>query len=532
MDFSPFRPLDRRALLKRFGATAAAMLAVPATTTGALAQPVFLKYPFSLGVASGDPLPDGFVIWTRVAPEPLEPGYGMPRDPVEIGWEVASDERFRSIVQKGTAVARPELGHAVHVEVGGLEPGREYWYRFIAGRDRSMFGRAVTAPAPGAAAARARFAVAGCQDYEQGHFTAFKRIAEARPDFVYHYGDYIYEYRTRNFYRNPHEALLIPTVRTHIGDESHSLDDYRQRYAQYKSDFDLQLAHAAAPWFVSWDDHEIINNWVGEHEGFNDTPPEYFLLRRAAAAQAFYENMPLRRASWPKGPAIQLHRRYGWGGLMDVHLLDTRQYRSPQPCGDNFKPACADNDDPAITVLGEAQEKWLLDGLSRSKAQWTVLAQQIMMMPMDRDAGSGVTTNMDTWSAYRVARQRLLKGLHERRRQDVVVLTGDEHQHMVGDLLLDPRDDRSPVVASEFVGTSATSGGDGGDKRPETDALLAQNPHMKFINDQRGFLMCDVTPERWTTELKVLDRVRTPDGALSTRATFVVERGAAGVKTA
>ena len=526
------RPFDRRDLLKRFGAVAAAALGVPAAATRALAQPVFAKYPFALGIASGDPTPDGFVIWTRLAPEPMEPGSGMPNAGVEVEWELAADDRFRNKVLVGKAFARPELGHAVHVEISGLEPGRDYWYRFRCGRERSMQGRARTAPAAGADLARARFAVCGCQDLEQGWFDAFRHLAAEQPDFVYHYGDYIYEYRTRNFYRNPHEDLLIPCVRRHEGDESTSLENYRQRYAQYKLDFNLQLAHAAAPWYVTWDDHEIVNNWVGDHEGWNKTPPEYFLLRRAAAAQAFYENMPLRRGAWPKGPEIQLYRRYAYGGLMDLHFLDTRQYRSPQPCGDGFEPVCADIDDPKATVLGDAQERWLLDGLRGSRARWNVLAQQVMMMSMDRAEDDRVLLNMDTWAGYAPATRRLLKALQERRKADVVVLSGDEHQNIVGDLRLDYRDDRSPVLATEFVGTSITSGGDGGDKRPDADRLLAQNPHLRFLNDQRGYVLCEVTPDLWTTTMRVMDRVRVPEGRISTRASFVVERGQAGAKQA
>lgn len=487
----------------------------------ALADPVFAEYPFQLGVASGDPTPDGFVIWTRLAPKPLEPGHGMPSAPVPVRWEVGTDRGLSNVVRRGEAVARPEMGHAVHVEVEGLEPGREYFYRFTAGAERTPAGRAKTAPAPGASVARARFGVLGCQAYEQGFYTAHRKAAAEDFDFVYCYGDYIYEGRGSRTYTGSGGTVENP--RQHVGGETYSLDDYRRRYAQYKMDADLQASHAAAAWFVTWDDHEVANNWVSDLD--DGVPPEVFLLRRQAAAQAFYEHMPLRRSAFPRGADIQLYRHASWGNLLDLNLLDTRQHRTDQPCGDSWAATCDGVSDAAAQVLGEAQEQWLYRNLDRSGAHWKVLAQQIMVMDLDRREGPEPGFNLDSWAGYRIPRQRLLDRLQQRRIGNVVVLTGDEHQNYAGELHRDSRNPEGRPVAAEFVTTSISSSGDGVDQRPDGRRYLADNPFLKFNNAQRGYVVCDVTAEAWRTEFKVLDKVSERNGTLTTRAVYAVESG-------
>ena len=512
--------ISRRRLIQSFGALAA----MPLLGREALAQPIFATYPFQLGVAAGDPMPDGFVIWTRLAPEPLEVGYGMPSQPVEVQWEVSSDRSFQTIVQKGTAVARPELGHSVHVEVGGLSPATPYWYRFIAGKERSLYGRAKTMPALGSSLARVRFASAGCQHYEQGLFTAYRKLAgEPDLDFVFCYGDYIYEYRSERLWNS--SAGPVENVRRHVDLEIYSLDDYRRRYAQYKMDADLQAAHAAAAWFVTWDDHETENNWVSSIDE-NGTPPATFNLRRQAAAQAYYENMPLRARSFPVGPSLQLYRRAAYGDLLDLNLLDTRQYRSDQPCDDKWGVACAELDRANAEVLGAAQERWLMDNLAGSRARWKGLAQQIMVMDLDRVAAPDVfAVNPDSWAGYDRPRDRLLRFIRDRRIANTVVLTGDEHQNFAGELHLDGRNPEGAPIATEFVATSISSGGNGNDQRPDMVEIQAANPQLKFNNNQRGYLMCDVTPERWLSEFKVMDQVMEKGGTLTTRASFAVAAG-------
>ncbi|MBH5321649.1 alkaline phosphatase D family protein [Aurantiacibacter sediminis] len=513
--------LSRRNLLRGFGASAISVFGIALSPVPLLAQPIFRAYPFQLGVASGEAEPDGFVIWTRLAPEPLEYGYGMPRAAVEVDWEVAADRGMSEIVASGTAIARPELGHSVHAEVAGLQPGRPYWYRFSAGRERSMRGRAVTAPSFGAPVDRVRFGIVGCQNYEHGFYTAHRYLAEEEPDFVFCYGDYIYEGRSRRVWNSPNGPRENPRQVT--GDETYSLDDYRRRYAEYKIDTDLQAAHAAAPWFVTWDDHEIDNNWVDDIDQ-DGVPPRIFALRQQAAMQAYYENMPLRASSLPTGPRMQLFRQARYGDLLDLNLLDTRQYRTDQACGDSWEPNCDDLNREA-EVLGQAQASWLEDKLRDSQA----IAQQVMMMDLDRLPGEGSVVNPDSWAGYRDPRRRVLETLSSLRDANPVVLTGDEHQNYAGELHFDGQDPGPAPIAPEFVTTSITSNGDGEFQRRDTTAIAAENDQLKWHNAQRGFALCDVTPERWQTDFRVVDRVTTTGGEMRSALVATVEAGSTRV---
>ena len=509
--------LSRRSLLIAFGGGLALSASGPS-----LAQPAFDVNPFRLGVAAGDPLPNGFVIWTRLAPDPLAYGSGMPRAPMAVSWEVASDRGFNSVVRSGEVVARPELGHSVHVEVSGLEPGRPYFYRFRAGDERSGVGTAKTAPVVGSSLARVRFGVAGCQAYESGFYTAHRKLAAEDLDFVFLYGDYIYEGRGNPIYQGGSGPQ--DNTRVHLGGEVYSLDDYRRRYAQYTMDADLQASRASAAWFCTFDDHEVDNNWVTDLDQ-DGTDPDLFLLRRAAAMQAFYEFMPMRKAAFPRGSAMQLYRRAQYGDLLDVNFLDTRQYRTDQPCNDRFNTTCAGVNAAEAQVLGQAQEAWLLNNLDGSTARWKALAQQIMVMDLNRNTSGGEGVNTDSWAGYRTPRNRLLRHVRDQRIDNVVVLTGDEHQNFAGELHLNGREPEGRPIATEFVSTSITSGGDGSDQRADAQRFLAANPQLKFINNQRGYVVCDVTPEAWRTEFKVLDKVSDRDGVLSTRKTLAVASG-------
>jgi alkaline phosphatase D len=450
----------------------------------------------------------------------LDPDYGMPAAAVPVRWEVAAEDTFATIVQQGETLARPELGHAVHVEVTGLEPGRPYFYRFQCGRERSRIGRAKTLPAPGAAVDRVRFAVGGCQHYEQGLYTAWRHAAREEVDFIYCYGDYIYEGRGNRL--RTVDGEVVPALRQHHGGETYTLADYRARYAQYKMDADLQAAHASAAWFNVWDDHEIDNNWAADIDQ-DGTPQEVFRLRMQMAMQAFYENTPLRPRSIPRGTELALYRRASFGRLLDISFLDTRQYRTDQPCGDRWRVECPDINNPEAAMLGSAQERWLFEGLSTSPARWKSIAQQVMVMDLDRNpAPEAYAANLDSWGGYRVPRARLLRHLQERRIGNTVILTGDEHQNYAGELHLDGRNPGPAPIAVEFVATSISSGGNGQDVRPDMGPIQAANPQLKFNNNQRGYVVCDVTAERWQTSFKVLDKVSEPGGQLSTRATFIV----------
>ncbi len=485
--------------------------------TGRLAAPRFASYPFTLGIASGDPSPDGMVLWTRLAPDPLRGG-GMPAAPVEVEWTIAENELMSRTVQRGTAIAAPELGHSVHVETQGLRPDRWYWYQFRSGSEYSAVGRTRTTPDVGAANDRFKFGFCSCNHYEQGYFTAYRHMAEEDLDVIFHLGDYIYEYAGRD-----------DRVRMHTYDEIESLSDYRNRYALYKTDPDFQAIHAAAPFVVTWDDHEVDNNHAGEISENND-PVEAFLRRRAAAYQAYYEHMPLRRAQMPRGADMRLYRGFSYGQLASFFVLDTRQYRTDQPCGDESGPRCAAVFDEAATLMGPEQESWLFNGLDDSGARWNIIPQQVMVAPVDRMPGDEERYSMDQWSGYDAARNRLVDFFGARQPSNPVILTGDIHSNWVNDIRADFADPDSDNVATELVVTSISSGGDGDDQRESTADMLTENPFVKFYNGQRGYVTCEVTPDALTADYRIVDYVSQPDAPISTRASFLVEDGRPGAQ--
>ncbi|MXY70092.1 MAG: alkaline phosphatase [Acidobacteriia bacterium] len=496
----------------------AAMAAAAAGCSRQDRGPSFAADPFALGVASGDPSPDGFVLWTRLAPDPLNGG-GVDGD-VGVRWEIASDDAFRQVVRSGTATASAELAHSVHVEIAGLEADRWYWYRFFAGDAVSAAGRARTMPTPESLPDRLSLAFASCQHYETGFYTAYEHMAAEHPDLVFHLGDYIYE------------GPAQPRIRAHRGEELASLEDYRNRYALYRTDPDLQLAHAACPWMVTWDDHEVDNNYAADVSEQPDVRREAFLERRAAAYQAYYEHMPLRASQIPSGPSMRLYRKLSYGRLAQFTVLDTRQYRTDQPCGDRTQPPCEGASDPAATLLGDGQRRWLFDALRESSAEWNVIPQQVMMAQVDRMPGDDVRYSMDQWPGYAASRDRLLGFLAESRVRNPVVLTGDIHTNWVNDLLVDFGDPASPVVATEFVGTSISSSGDGGPNTEYAEGVMRDNPFVKLHNAQRGYVSCEVTRGLWTARYRVLDRVSERGAARQTLSEFAVETGRPGAQRA
>lgn len=490
--------------------------------------------PFSLGVASGSPAPDGFVLWTRLAPEalsddPMAPG-GLPAGDVEIGYEIADDAGFTRIVRSGGATAETAFAHSVHLEVRGLAPGRTYFYRFTSGHAVSATGRAVTAPAPHEASDRLKFGFCSCANYEQGYFSAYRHLAEEAPDLVLFLGDYIYE-----------SADPSPNVIRHHSDRraATSLALYRNRYAQYRSDPDLQLLHATAPSLVTWDDHEVENDYAAQYSESLD-PPVVFMRRRAAAYQAFYEHMPLRPGlSRPQGAALRLYDHVDWGGLLRIFMLDGRQYRSAGACYGPGKggghvetlASCPELGDPARSMLGAEQERWLRDGLNTSPAHWNLLAQNVLMAQMRSrraDGDFGVWT--EAWDGYPQARARLLTHLRDARIANPVVLGGDNHAFWANDLKPDFEDSKAPAVATELVGGSITSHG------PSYDAtmkIVAQNPHVRFFESRkRGYAIADLTPAHMTARLRTVSDAADPAAAIDTLAAFVVESGKAGALTA
>ena len=489
----------------------------PAVSSLRLGRPRFSSYPFTLGIASGDPVSDGVVLWTRLAPDPIRGG-GMPTENFEVHWEVASDERMSRVVQKGTATAGPELGHSVHVQVEGLEPDRWYWYQFKVGGEYSPVGKTRTTPVLGSMTERLRFGFASCNHYEQGYFTAFRHMAEEDFDLAFHLGDYIYEYEGR-----------ADRVRMHSGPELESLADYRNRYALYKTDSDLQAAHAAFPWVVTWDDHEVDNNYAAAVSE-NEDPVAWFLRRRANAYQAYYEHMPLRLSAMPNGPDMRLYRQGSYSQLVSFFVLDTRQYRSDQPCNDEYGPRCPQVFGADMTMMGLDQERWLFDALDRSTARWNVIPQQVMVAPVAHPGPDGESYSMDQWSGYDYARSRLITFLADRQPSNPVVLTGDIHENWANDLKSDFRDPSSATVGTELVGTSISSGGDGSDTSDRTNETLAENFFVKFFNSQRGYVRCEVTAEALQADYRVVPHVTLPDAPIMTRASFLIEDGRPGVQ--
>jgi alkaline phosphatase D len=519
----------RRRFLTISGAAAALALTTGLPRPETAAAGPLSEYPFKLGVASGDPLPDGIVLWTRLAPEPLAPFGGMDWGKVPVRWELATDDRFRRVVRRGTTFARPELSHCVHVDVRGLAPDREYFYRFAAGRDTSPVGRTKTAPGPHQRVQEMTLAFASCQAWWDGYYTVYGDLARSAPDVVFHLGDYLYEIGIP--VAPPARAAEAAALPSSYRAATVTLDQYRERYALYKTDPDLQAAHLAAPWIVTLDDHEVEDNWADDISRDN-APRDEFLVRRANALRAWWEHMPMRVAQQPTGPDMQVHRRFRYGDLAEFNVLDTRQYRSDQASGDGTKPPNPGSQDPARTITGDEQERWLLDGLAASDARWNVIPHQTAIMRIDTVAGPGVAVPMDTWDGYEASRRRVLGGIHERGVEDVVFLAGDLHRSLAADLKLDFDDPASPTVAVELVGTSISSARDGEDNDEGGRTILAENPWIRYGNFQRGYVGCKLTRDSFTADYRVVPYVTRHGAEASTRTRLVVEHGVQGLQTA
>jgi alkaline phosphatase D len=513
--------MDRRGFL---GATArlAALAALGQVAGCVPTQPSkFDKDPFTLGVASGDPLPDGVVLWTRLAPDPLAGG-GMGSAPVEVDWLVARDDAMKDVVRSGTSSALLELAHSVHVEVAGLDADRVYWYRFRAGGIESPVGRTRTAPAVTASPQTLRFAFASCQNYVQGYYTAHANLAREELDAVLFLGDYIYEGTARG------DLVREYTKRGW----SFSLADYRDRYAQYKSDKDLQAAHAAFPWIVTWDDHEVENNYAG---GIDKEDPrnKAALAERAAGYQAFYEHIPVR-APRPLGPDLKLFRTVSYGSLATFFVLDTRQYRSPEIalCRESDQTPsgyCPASVDPARTMLGVDQRGWLLKGLSDSTSLWNFVAQSVRFAQQDSnpDPAKHTFDGVDNWMGYVVDRQMILERFATTK--NPVVLSGDSHVNFVYDLKRDFGDPNSLTVGTELLGTSISSEGDPFVEQTQFTPP-AKNPQLRFFDNHRGYVRCTLERDRLTADFRAVSTVRKPTATVSTTATFVVDDGKPGAR--
>jgi len=521
--------MDRRQLLQ-LAAGSAASLWLPRHAWG---QARLKEYPFALGVASGSPTPDSVVLWTRLLQGvtfPLDASHGT----LNVSWEVADDEGFGKPVRRGQVQALSELAHSVHAEVGGLAPDRWYFYRFMLGDAVSPVGRTRTLPRPGAALDRLRLGYASCQKWEDGYFSAWRHMLAEQLDAVVFLGDYIYEYPGNS-----------GRLRSPGGGWVTGLDDYRRRYAVYKSDPDLQAMHQACPWLMTWDDHEVQNDYAGTNPGYggpaDPSSPAHFVARRNAAYQAYYEHTPLRPSvlarameSGPGARQLRIHERVQIGRLLSLHLLDGRQYRDAQVCtrdgrrgSGTVDPAnCAAWVDPARTLLGWDQERWLEQSLAGSptrETRWNALAQQTVFGPRDFRPGPGEIFSNDGWDGYPAARGRLIDTLRRNAVPNPVFLGGDIHANWVGHVRADPARPSGGDIAVEFCGTSITSRGGGNGKLA---ALMAANPHCVFADGQEhGYGVVDFSASALTTRLRVVGDVREQDTGISTLASFRVEAG-------
>jgi alkaline phosphatase D len=484
--------------------------------------------PFTLGVASGDPLPDAVVIWTRLAPKPYEPLGGMPYNAVTVEWQLASDERFRHVVRSGKASAQPEYSYSVHVDVRGLQPGRHYWYRFRIDGHLSPVGRTKTAPAPGLHVDQLKFAVASCQSWPDGYYTAHTHLAQEDVDAVLFVGDYIYEYgiSAGGGLRN-----VTDPVPDQFRTEADTLDRYRLQYALYKSDPELRAAHQNTPWIGTWDDHEVQDNYAGVYSKNND-PIEDFTVRRASAYRAYWEHMPLRTPA-PQGPDYMLYRRLTFGRLAEINVLDTRQYRSDQADGDLWKPDTPARNDPARVFAGQQQQRWLFDGMGRSHATWNLLANQVVMSRMDlATTTGGATYNMDAWDGYTAEQNQMIGGLATLRARNPVVVTGDVHAAYAMDIKRDFSDPDSQTVGVELVGTSISSGGNGVDVSVNGQNFLDHNPHLKLVNERRGYIVVELTPRELRAHYRAVQYIDREGAPISTIKSFTVEAGDPGLNPA
>ncbi|WP_404383042.1 alkaline phosphatase D family protein [Knoellia locipacati] len=474
--------------------------------------------PFTLGIASGDPLPDAVVIWTRLAPSPYEVDGGLRPIAHPVQWVVAEDPQMARVVRRGTALAHPEHAHSVHVDVRGLEPNREYWYQFRSGKYLSVVGRTKTAPAPGSRLDSLNLVVASCQSWGAGWYHVWKDAASEPADLVYFAGDYIYEYPIDS---TSVRAPQTPVLPEDYARQTDTLDRFRQQYGLYKTDPDLQEAHRVSPWMVTWDDHEVVND-------YDAMDPALFQLR-ANGYRAFWEHMPLRPPQAPRGHRAVMHRRLTYGDLVRFHVLDTRQFRTTQFPGGAIGDI-SERRDPARQMLGVEQEAWLLDGLGSGGTTWDALANTVLFSRLDSDETEGERFSTGQWDAYQAAQQRVIDTVIDKDVDGFVVLTGDIHRNYHLNVLADFDDPASRPVGVEFAGSSVSSGRDGGQTDAGLELRKRANPHLVSADLWRGYLRCRISHEKWVTEVRAIDRISTPTYTARTSQTLVTLPGAPGIQ--
>jgi alkaline phosphatase D len=475
---------------------------------------VFRGYdPFPFSVASGEPTASGVVLWTKLARSAadLTP---VSDAAIEVEWVVARDEQLRDIVRRGVAVAEPQWGHSIHAIVEGLDPARWYWYGFRAGGKASPVGRTRTLPAQ---ATSLRFAVASCQHWEEGYFTAYDGMIDDDTSFVVHLGDYIYDVPRSGPRR--HDTAKSPDT----------LDAFRRRYALYRTDPSLRRAHECLPFFLVPDNHDALED---------NSDDDALLRKRAAAYQARYEFLPLRHRPDLGSASTILFRGVDIGDLVRINLLDTRQFKDRQDvCKDGadatyafgiYQPPCAALDEARRSMLGRAQATWLQQRVRSSPAAWNVIGSTVPMTPFDLDRDGALYRYVASWDGYPAERRRLLEQLAAFKTANPVVLSGDIHSSLVSRVAAGADRDPATAIATEFVGTSISSGWPAPLARPMQDNV-GRNPQIGYYDSQkRGYLRCTVTRASWTTDLRTVSFVDRPGGAVTTDRAFVVETGSVG----
>jgi alkaline phosphatase D len=463
--------------------------------------------PFTLGVASGDPLTDAVVLWTRLAPEAVadDGSGGMPGADADVIWELAADAAFDELVASGLFTATADHGHSVHVDATGLEPGTDYHYRFRYADWTSPAGR--TRTLPDGSPERFGVAVVSCQMYESGYYGAYANLVDEDVDVVLHLGDYIYEYPGGEGARasKPNRGLQ-------------TLADYRVRYASYKTDPQLQAAHGRFPFVLTWDDHEVANNYMGDVLP-GDPDPALGQARKAAAYQGWWENQPTRLDP-PEGSVAPVYQAITVGDLLRLHVLDERQDAAVPPCRDTAQPGtdygdCAARLDEDRTRLGRAQEEWLADSLAEGGVTWNLLGNPVVLAGVDGGTDAAAYY-LDTWDGFPLARKRLIDQLAEA--SNPIVLTGDYHAGMVLDVQAEPFDTTSKVVAPEFMSPPISSVLFPAD-------VSVRTPQLRQQLNEHGYVTVAVTPERLTVAFRVLADVGDADSAISTAATWLVDAG-------
>jgi alkaline phosphatase D len=514
--------MKRRHFHQLLQSSAMALALSPWLTAVAAPEPKARSWrvnPFSLGVASGRPRADSVVLWTRLLVSEEDRAAGI--EALRVDVEVFADANLKRRVQKAEVFTDAHRAHSVHLHVQHLQPSTDYWYRFRQGDAYSPVGHTRTAPALNADVRELRIALSSCQHYEQGQYIAHAEIAKQKLDFVLFMGDYIYESS------NPQYA-----IRKHSGDEPKTLAQYRERYEQYKRDPMLQAAHAAHPWVLMWDDHEVVNDYANDQDR-QYTDPQQMLLRRAAAYQAYFEHQPVLLGPDKDNPAnMLLYEQLSWGKLADVWTLDCRQYRSAQACRDPVRGGgrmvvqCDELNDPTRTMLGNEQERWITDSLSQSKRQWKLVAQATQISSTSIPAPVGRSYWNDAWDGYPEARKRLLQTVVDAKLSNVVTLGGDVHCNVAANLRLEPNNPQSPIVASEFVTTSITSRGLG-DKAASV-IRESNSDLLHYRSDERGYSLITVTPKEVRCDFRTTKFPAGSEAGLKTQASYVVKSGKAG----